>query len=410
MNAPVRTTRRERGWLRRLLEVLTPEGAVFLVEYNGRGMGYESVSVNGELVARSSGPLWFVPRFEFFLGPRRAALEVRIGPLLNLLDLHLLIDGQVVYCDRQARTGSPEPDEPAGRFGESAWGPAGEVVPACVHCGRAFGSRARHGPSQPVEVPAGCGSVEPLTVEFTTPTSYRAVRLVGGPALFLLGAGLLGVLWAAGHWQGSLLGFLLALAGLFICVAALRSRGAQVLAGPKGLARVEGGEVEVFRWDEVTAVRERMTAGGGNHQPRVMAWAKGEDHVLELQCADGRCLVLRKCVEHFDTLVALVKHYTREWLMPEAMAAFHAGERLSFGPITVDREGVHCGEEMLPWREVESLEVSGGKVTIRRSDKWLAWFSVPVGEVPNAHVLAALAWEARQRPGPPDESYRAFDR
>jgi hypothetical protein len=249
-------------------------------------------------------------------------------------------------------------------------------------------------------VPPGCESVEPLTVEFTTPTSYRAVRLAGGPALFLLGTGLLGVLWSAGHWHGSLLGFLMALAGLFICVAALRLRGAQVLAGPKGLARVEGGEVEVLRWDEVTAVRERMTAGGGNHQPRVMAWARGEDHVLELHGTEGRSLVLRNRVEHFDTLVALVKHYTRAWLMPEALAAFQAGGRLSFGPITVDREGLHCGEERLPWREVESVEVSGGKVTIRRHDRWLAWFSVPVGEVPNAHVLAAIAWEWFASVGP----------
>ena len=71
-----------------------------VVEYNGRGLGYESVLVNGQLAQRKGGQLvWFVPRFDFALGRRYAYLTVRVWPWLMLHSLVLYVDGQCVYVD-----------------------------------------------------------------------------------------------------------------------------------------------------------------------------------------------------------------------------------------------------------------------------------------------------------------------
>jgi hypothetical protein len=85
----------EQSWLRRVLEVHTAE-ELFLIEYNGRGLGYESVLVNGVKVAAKSS-LWFVPLFEFLLRDRLAVIEVRVWPWLTVRSFHLIVSGEELY-------------------------------------------------------------------------------------------------------------------------------------------------------------------------------------------------------------------------------------------------------------------------------------------------------------------------
>src|SRR5579883_326396 len=87
-----------RSWLRRRLWVETPEG-LFIVEYSGRGLGYESVWIND---MRAPGPCtgaWFVPRFDFDLCSACAAVEVRVWPWLTIRSFHLVVAGEVLYSE-----------------------------------------------------------------------------------------------------------------------------------------------------------------------------------------------------------------------------------------------------------------------------------------------------------------------
>ncbi len=89
---------RSRSWLRRVLDVSTPQG-VYVVEYNGRGLGFETVYVNGHVAARQRGRVWFVPQFTFSLGGQTAVLDVRIWPWITLRMMSLRVDGALVYRD-----------------------------------------------------------------------------------------------------------------------------------------------------------------------------------------------------------------------------------------------------------------------------------------------------------------------
>ena len=95
-----------RGWLLRRLAVSGPCPCV--VEYNGRGMGFESVLVNGALAARVRGDLgrfrdwfWLQPRLEFDLpGPRgrlRGCIEVT--GILRLSAFRLSVSDKVLYSE-----------------------------------------------------------------------------------------------------------------------------------------------------------------------------------------------------------------------------------------------------------------------------------------------------------------------
>lgn len=84
------------GWLRRELELSTPEKA-YRVVYDGRGLGFETVYVDGELAWRGTGNAWFYPRFFFYVGDLPASLDVRVWPWLGVRAVTLRVRGEVVY-------------------------------------------------------------------------------------------------------------------------------------------------------------------------------------------------------------------------------------------------------------------------------------------------------------------------
>src|SRR4051794_38332309 len=86
-----------RGWLVRGIEVSLPDG-VHVIEYNGKGFGYEQVSVDGR-VTRKSCWYWFVPRFDFDLAGYHCVIEVCVWPWLCLRSLVLWVGDETVYAE-----------------------------------------------------------------------------------------------------------------------------------------------------------------------------------------------------------------------------------------------------------------------------------------------------------------------
>jgi hypothetical protein len=86
-----------RGWLRRAIEVPLPDGP-HVVAYDGTGIGFERVLVDG-VVIRKTSFYWFVPRFEFKLGGWPAVVEVRVWPWLLLRSLVLRVGDSVIYAE-----------------------------------------------------------------------------------------------------------------------------------------------------------------------------------------------------------------------------------------------------------------------------------------------------------------------
>jgi hypothetical protein len=102
-----------RGWLYRCIEVDLPDGP-HMVEYNGRGLGYEKVVIDGYTIRRPSH-LWFVPLFSFALGGRSWVVEIRVWPWLGLRSLVLRVNDKVIYAEGAGRRA----DKPVA--GYDAW-------------------------------------------------------------------------------------------------------------------------------------------------------------------------------------------------------------------------------------------------------------------------------------------------
>lgn len=87
---------RQKKWLLREWNVTTPTGE-YVVTYSGRGHGYESVAVDGVVVAKTKSVAWFTPTFEFQLGGLPASIEVRVWPWLALRKVRLRIAEETCY-------------------------------------------------------------------------------------------------------------------------------------------------------------------------------------------------------------------------------------------------------------------------------------------------------------------------
>jgi hypothetical protein len=86
-----------RRWLYRLVEIVLPDGR-HVVEYNGKGIGYEQVMVDFRVI-RAPSWYWFVPRFDFEVGGLPARLEVRVWPWLLLRSFVLRVGDEIVYAE-----------------------------------------------------------------------------------------------------------------------------------------------------------------------------------------------------------------------------------------------------------------------------------------------------------------------
>jgi hypothetical protein len=84
------------SWLRRQFAVSVPRGQS-LIEYDGRGFGFESVNVDGLTVRSETSFWWFVPEFKFRVRGYRALIKVRVWPWLAIKSFELWVDGRLLY-------------------------------------------------------------------------------------------------------------------------------------------------------------------------------------------------------------------------------------------------------------------------------------------------------------------------
>lgn len=88
----------EKKWLWRSFHVVTGDG-VFEVAYNGKGTGYEEVTVNGEIACRMQSLLWYEPQFDFKIGNANAQINVKVSALMQIISFNLIVGDAEIYSE-----------------------------------------------------------------------------------------------------------------------------------------------------------------------------------------------------------------------------------------------------------------------------------------------------------------------
>lgn len=88
----------EKRWLFRVVNLKTSKGN-FKITYFGKGMGYECVFVNDDLVSKQNSNLWYVPNFSFNYQGINISVNVRFHPWLTIRKFWIEVDNKIVYSE-----------------------------------------------------------------------------------------------------------------------------------------------------------------------------------------------------------------------------------------------------------------------------------------------------------------------
>jgi hypothetical protein len=175
--------------------------------------------------------------------------------------------------------------------------------------------------------------------------------------------------------------------GAIMIYRGLQTNKMQVLVFPDALARVDRQGTDVVYWEDVKRVRWDTRA-------RRLEMTLAIPVQLVLEREGGSPLVFSESVARLRDLRELVEKQTLPHLLPPALQTFRAGKTLSFGAVSVNRDGLQHPYGILPWVDLDSLEVIKGKLIIRNHRSWRVMARVPRSKVPNLHVLLALTQQA----------------
>lgn len=167
-----------------------------------------------------------------------------------------------------------------------------------------------------------------------------------------------------------------------------------------GLVRAKGEQLDVIRWDQVASVIQAVRRRGyyywwGGVFAAAFANRNGTPHSVTVQRTDSAVFKFNGTVRHVTQLIQVIQTAVMQAHMPRAMAAYNAGSPVIFGPLTLSQQGLSNGREVLPWNEVQSVDIKQGQVLVKRVGKTFRWANVNVSQIPNMLVFISLINYAR---------------
>lgn len=187
-------------------------------------------------------------------------------------------------------------------------------------------------------------------------------------------------------WKALLVAPFAAALALLLGAPAFRLRGVRVVLharglvvqGPHGRDVVDFSTVRDVFWEGLTLQSMAATVGGLR-----LVDQRGRSHRVPLR------------VERCGEVLRWVERHCSEPILPDARAALRTGESLTFGPVTIDREGVRFQTRArVPWHRVRLVRLLPGRVAFFRAQVIFPWKTVRLDAVPHPSIFLRLVREA----------------
>lgn len=174
------------------------------------------------------------------------------------------------------------------------------------------------------------------------------------------------------------------IAAIIYGINALRHCNLKVYQFSYGLVRVKGTRVDAIRWDQVESVWQKITKG-----------RYSTSRTYTLRRSDGASFTFTHALRHVEQLGQNMQQTIAAIHTPMAMTAYNAGNTLHFGPLHLNYQGISNGKEVLPWHEMQGVEIKQGYVNIKRMGKTFNWSRIAVANIPNVLVFLNVVNHAR---------------
>jgi hypothetical protein len=245
----------------------------------------------------------------------------------------------------------------------------------------------------------------------TAIATYRIRRLkifafyFWGIFFLLLGIGIFCITMYAAFWLpsgrdskltmafGGIVGFGMATGGLAMVRRGQRDRGYIIVLCTEGIARITGSLIESLRWRAIRSVAMVQ------NQAAVDTAIEGTS-VFQLTADTGAVFLVPCYLQAFGELQSAIERETLKHLLSEAEIRLKGGERLEYGPLTLDDAAWQYDNAILPWNDLSTVTVERGYLTIRTKSANRCWLQLDVRYVPNVHVVVALAAHRMGWPSP----------
>jgi uncharacterized protein DUF6585 len=161
----------------------------------------------------------------------------------------------------------------------------------------------------------------------------------------------------------------------------------RVYAFEHGIVHVDrSGTPADYRWDAIMSVKQKIV------RRTTYGVETARNYLYTVTRNDGTVL---KLTEFFDGIAQLgqgISEQVARVHLPHAYAAIQRGETVPFGDLAVNAAGVvSVRHGVLPWYQLEGVNVFNGYVRLRKAGKWLPWSGKPASEIPNLYVFLTLA-------------------
>jgi hypothetical protein len=183
------------------------------------------------------------------------------------------------------------------------------------------------------------------------------------------------------YWPAAL-GVLLLLSGIWLLFDMARNWKTAAAVYEQGLALHEPTGLRQFRWDAVDEVRQSVTKyyRNGVHTNTL--------YVYTVRTNDGQTLKFNNRFAQIEALGNAIQRNVSAALLPRYVQTLNSRQRLSFGPLAIDRQGLYAGNKSLPWAEIEAIKIQNGTIAIKNvAGDWYNWAPVELAHVPNFWVF-----------------------
>jgi hypothetical protein len=149
-----------------------------------------------------------------------------------------------------------------------------------------------------------------------------------------------------------------------------------------GLMYHKGKSYEAIRWDQMDEIwrgSNRTETG-----PFVDAIRRLDGRRFNFSI-DGK-------LDHLRDLSQTIEKESAPYLLPQAQAAFKAGQQVVLGKMSLDPLGISVENKTITWSELESIRVdsSSGQIVLQKQGEAQPWAELYFWDIPNILILEAV--------------------
>jgi hypothetical protein len=158
-----------------------------------------------------------------------------------------------------------------------------------------------------------------------------------------------------------------------------------------GFAYFKGRKVEIFRWEEIKHVHERLAFINWGRHPSFSTY--------RVERADGHRVTLDDHFRGISSLGRVIIVQVAAAQLPAARKRYRAGGEIDFGSVKISQRGVRQWNRSLSWAQIKEIVQEAGYIYVRSKEGgFSSWAPIPVTSISNVSVFLELVRESLNQP------------